>query len=399
MRIAVISSAFPCGTREAYLGAELEALRAHLGYAAVAPLRPDRTHAMEVGATTVLVQHPTAPSTYLLAFEALVRAPAHTLAALYEVLTAPRTLRAKLKNLAIFPRALALARRFAREGVDHVHAYWLSAPATAALVVSRVNDVPWSATAHRWDIFEDNMVAQKVADARFVRTISERGRAALARMVPGQEKKIEVVRLGSALTAQAAARPRRDTTNLLCAAAFVSTKGHADLLDAFARAHAADSSLHLTLAGSGPLLMAMRARVEKMACRAAVSFRGHVEHCVLLRELTLGHYDAVILASHDDGVREMEGVPSILIEASSLGVACIATLSGAVGELLDERSAFLAAPQNAPALARAILDATEPGERDARARRAADRTRRLHDPSRTAATIAGLIAGAQGGAA
>lgn len=399
MRIAVISSAFPCGAREAYLGTELDALRVHFTYVAVAPLRPQWKHPADTGGATLVLARAAAPSTLLLALGALARAPKQSLRALRDVLSAPRTLRAKLKNLAIFPRALALAERFAQERIDHVHAYWISTPATAALIVARVNDIPWSVTAHRWDIFEDNMVARKVASARFVRAISERGRAALARMAPGMEKKIIVVRLGTALTEHASTPPLREATHLLCAAAFVPTKGHADLLEAFARAHAVDASLHLTLAGSGPLLATMRARAERLSCRAAVTFRGHVHHRTLLRELALGHYDAVVLASRDDGVREMEGIPSILVEASSLGIACIATLSGSVGELLDADSAFLAQPQDPQALALALLDATDARERDLRARRAAQRTRRLHDASRNAARIAGLIAGAHGGAA
>jgi len=396
MRVAVISSAFPCGRREPYLSAELAALRPHVGYLAIAPLRPESVPKQDFAGAALVLQRPWSLSTFVLALAAFCRAPRASLSAFVEVVCAPNTPALKVKNAVIFPRALALAERFHRERIEHVHSYWLSTPATAAFVISRVNAISWSSTAHRWDIFENNMVAEKARSARFVRAISERGRSALAALAPSVAEKFVIVRLGSALQSASAADVRRGAVRLLCAAAFVSTKGHEDLLAAFERAYAQHPALELTLAGAGPLESSIRSRARALACADAIVFRGYLDHAQLLRELAAGHYDAVVLASRDDGVREMEGVPAILIEASSLGIACISTRSGAVVELLDDESAFLAQPQDPAGLARAILDATEPGARRSRAARAAERTREMHDPARGATQIAGLLAGSGG---
>ncbi len=399
MRLAVISSAFPCGTGEPYLAAELAALHEHVSYLAVAPLRPERGVTRDACGATAVVQFPLDLVTLGRAAAAFRRAPRACFTALAEIIMAPRSVVAKIKNVAIFPRALALAERFHAERIDHVHAYWLSTPATAAYVVARVNRIRWSATAHRWDIFENNMIAEKAAASSFVRAISEAGRERLVALAPKSAEKFVLVRLGTALARSARARASRGSVRLLCAAAFVPTKGHDDLITAFARAHAVEPALHLTLAGTGPLEARIRARVATLPCRSAVAFRGYVEHERLLRELREDYYDAVILASRDDGVREMEGVPSILIEAASLGIACIATRSGSVGELLDADCAFTAPPNQPHLLSRAILDAVDVGERRARADRACERAQRLHDPERNAAQFAGLLAGPVGGTA
>lgn len=396
MRVAIISSAFPCGRREPYLSAELAALRPHVEHLTVAPLRPERVRQQDLGGAALVLQRPWSPSTLLLATAAFRRAPRASIGAFVEVVRAPRALSAKLKNAVIFPSALAIAERLHREGTDHVHSYWLSAPATAALVISRVNAITWSSTAHRWDIFEDNMIAQKAASARFIRAISERGRAALAALAPALAQKIVVIRLGSALEGRSRNGARRSAVRLLCAAAFVPTKGHVDLLAAFERAHSQHPWLELTLAGSGPLEGAVRARVRALACRDSIILRGYVDHAQLLRELSAGHYDAVVLASRDDGVREMEGIPAILIEASSLEIASIATRSGAIEELLNDESAFLAQPQDPESLANAMLDATDPQERRKRAICAARRAQEMHDPAQSATRIAGLLAGSMG---
>lgn len=391
MKVAVISSAFPFGRREPYLGAELAALRPHVADLAIAPLRPFGRQTEPLAGSALVLERPWSRRALLHAACAWRRAPRACLEALVEIVTTPRRLRVKLKNLWIFPQALALAERMAQHGIEHVHAYWLSAPATAALVVSRVNGIPWSSSAHRWDIFEDNMIARKADSARFVRAISEHGRTALAVRAPHAKEKISVVRLGTALRHAAATRSERRTVRLLCAAAFVKIKGHWDLVQAFERAYAHDGSLELTLAGCGPLEAPLRTYVSTLRCSGAIAFRGYLRHDVLLGEITAGHYDAVVLASRDDG-RNMEGVPAILIEAASAGVACVATTSGSVCELLDESSAFLARPGDVAGLAQAILAATEPAERSARAQRAFERTRRLHDPERTALQIARLLA-------
>jgi colanic acid/amylovoran biosynthesis glycosyltransferase len=378
MRLAIISSRFPYGNGEPYLKSEIASLRPHVDAIFVAPLRPK---GWVLG------------STWILAFRTIRRAPWKTVAAFFAVAAARARLRVKLKNLAIFPRALALAEQLRRERVDHVHAYWISAPATAAYVVARVNGITWSSSAHRWDIFEENMLAEKVRSAAFVRTISERGKNELLRRVPGSEEKIVVVRLGTALagTGTAPLCRRCRTFRMLCAAAFRPVKAHDDLLQAFAIAHKIDPSLRLDLCGAGPLEGRIKREISTLACADAILMRGYVPRSQLLRELARGEYDAVVLASRDDGVSLMEGVPSILIEAASLGVACIATKSGAVTELLDSSSAFLAPAGRPLLLANAMLAARDDDERRRRSARARKRSRLLHDPASSASRLAGLL--------
>ncbi len=391
MRVAVISARFPCGHHEPYLAAELAAVRSRVEHLAVAPLRPGRNAAQDAGGARVILQYPYSGKSIALAFATLRRAPRETLALLAALLRARSRPLVKMKNLAVFSRSLALAEVFRRDRIDHVHAYWLSTPATAAWIVARINGIPWSATAHRWDIFEDNLIAEKARSASFVRAISERGRWELAKRAPEFAEKFVVVRLGTAISEASASRRNSASLQLLCAAAFVPTKGHADLLEAFAQAHARNAALRLTLCGEGPLEAEMRARAAALPCSEAIVFRGYVEHLQLLREMTDGRYDAVVLASRDDGVREMEGVPSILIEAASLGIACVSTRSGAIGELLDDESGFLAQPGEPQNLARAIVDACDAPERERRAGRGCERARRLHDPARSAGEFAALI--------
>jgi colanic acid/amylovoran biosynthesis glycosyltransferase len=101
-------------------------------------------------------------------------APDQVAAALRSLLRS-RSLAVALKNLAVVPKALWLADLAVRWRADHIHCHWAGTTATMAMVASRLCGVPWSLTAHRWDIVENNLLAAKAKSASFVRFISEDG--------------------------------------------------------------------------------------------------------------------------------------------------------------------------------------------------------------------------------
>ena len=64
------------------------------------------------------------------------------------------------RNAVILPLATAVAAAASDEGgYDHVHAHWLSHTSTCALAVSRLTGTPFSITAHRWDVYVENLFA------------------------------------------------------------------------------------------------------------------------------------------------------------------------------------------------------------------------------------------------
>jgi colanic acid/amylovoran biosynthesis glycosyltransferase len=80
-----------------------------------------------------------------------------------------------LKNLIVVAKGLWLGHLARSWRAVHIHAHWATVPATVALIASEVSGVPWSLTAHRFDISEDNLLGTKVGKACFVRAISQRG--------------------------------------------------------------------------------------------------------------------------------------------------------------------------------------------------------------------------------
>src|SRR5262249_25704898 len=139
------------------------------------------------------------------------------------------------KNVAVFPKGLWLGRRLRALHVDHLHAHWASTSSTMALIASDVSGVPWSLTAHRWDIRENNLLQIKASKACFIRAISRRGARSLAAQAVVSGERLLVLHMGIALPGPSRTPPwQAESTDLavVCIADFVEVKGHRCLVDA-----------------------------------------------------------------------------------------------------------------------------------------------------------------------
>ncbi len=424
MRLGLVSATYPFGTKEPYLDTELRALAPSLGGIVVYPAAPQSTSRGFDDIPGEIVRLSLfAPATLALALRAAARHPRRAVAALAALLGDRYPARVKLKNLAVLPKGLALAAIAERMRLDHLHAYWLSTPATVAWIAARVARIPFSASAHRWDVYENNLAARKLRDARFVRTVSERGRRDLLALTGADPAKVHVVRLGVALPnaprdasassggSEAMARPDAERMvvdeagatrsgeapplRILCAAALVDVKDHRTLIAALAILRERGIAFRCTLAGAGPLREAIAQAIADAGLGERVVLAGQIRHDELLRRLDDGEFDAAVLTSAERGGGLMEGVPVALIEAMAAGCVVVATDSGSIGELVDAETGLLVPHSDPPAIADALARlAREPALR-ARLRAAASaRVRERFDVQRTAAALRVLLAAA-----
>jgi glycosyltransferase involved in cell wall biosynthesis len=256
-----------------------------------------------------------------------------------------------------------------RRRIQHVHAYWASTPATVAYAVAMLNDIPWSFTAHRWDIYENNLLADKVRHAVFVRAISERARATvLERVDPTYAHKVTALHLGVARASTFAFESARPFT-VLCAANLEPVKGHSTLIRALRLLAERGIDVRCVLAGDGSLRGGLEDAVRAGGLSHRVTFAGAVPHKTLLHDLASGAYDVAVLASIETKAGLHEGIPAFLMEAMAAGVPCIATRTGSIAELIDARCGVLVEQRDAQALA----DAIERLAHDGAARRALGR--------------------------
>lgn len=393
--LLVVTSRFPFGSQEAYLGAELSELLRHFERVAVVPVRPPQgpaRHSVPPGVEVL-------PWPLLDARIALRAALTLGLRPFASARVLSETFRSRdpgrLKNLAVAVKALALAHWARQNGYGHVHAYWMSTPSTVAMLAARLGGASWSAAAHRWDIYERNAFDVKQRSVAFVRAISDRGASDLRERMPLLNDRVIPLRLGIVVPSLAPSTPEWSKEfHLVCPAALVEVKGHTVLFSALDVLRRRGVPVRCTLYGSGPLLDSLRCSAIELGLERVVRFGGFIAQETLHDAYRTGRFAAVVLASRADGEKMMEGLPSALLEAMAFGVPVVATDSGSIGELLDGRSGHLVPAGDPARLADALYDVfINPEAARARARHAHAVVADRHDVRKQMHALAAAVQG------
>ncbi len=145
---------------------------------------------------------------------------------------------------------------------------------------------------------------------------------------------------------------------VICIAATIrSWKGHAILLDAFARLAESHPDAHLLIVGDGPMRADIEARAKALPARRRIHFTGHSERV----EDQLAASDVFALPSWAN-----EGVPQAIMQAMALELPVVSTPIGAIDEaLIDGETGLMVPPRDPLALAEALGRLADDPERRA----------------------------------
>jgi glycosyltransferase involved in cell wall biosynthesis len=391
MKLAYITALFPFAHAEQFFEAEVRSLAQRVSVVVIATRPPSATVRYANLGADALYLPLFGPRVLVLALREALRSPWRALAAFAGVAFGKSSLRARAVNLAAFPKALATAHELRRLGIEHVHAAWLTTPATVAWVASRMTDIPFSITAHQHDIFSGNLLAAKVAAARFTRVISDRNRSALVAQLPPQlAARCVTAHLGVAVPAEVVV-PAARTPRILCSARLCSWKGHRYLLEALAQLRDRGIGFTCDLAGDGELRAEVAQAIDRLALGDLVRMLGNVPHPDVVAALDRGDYDLFALASTErEG--EHEGIPVAAMEAMAAGVPVVSTITGSLPELVSSGEGILVAQRDPVALAAALETLLgDPAARRIAGDRARHRVVTSFETATTTATLLDLI--------
>jgi len=279
--------------------------------------------------------------------------PVRTLRAMATI-SKSRTAAIAAKNLAVLPKALWLAGVAREWGAEHIYSHWAGTTATLAMIASAVSGVPWSFTAHRWDVVENNLLREKVESARVARFISEDGMRMAKGLGIGRATNARVLVMGVALPAEAGAQRQGAWHIVVCPARLVEVKGHRFLLEAWRILRSRGVHGELWLAGDGELRPHLESFIQSLGLQNSVKILGTLPHERLLRIYKEIPISAVVLASANLGNGLHEGIPVALIEAMGYGIPVVATATGGTPELVKPGTGLLVPPGDALALANAL---------------------------------------------
>ncbi|PTL34896.1 hypothetical protein CLG94_12420 [Candidatus Methylomirabilis limnetica] len=361
LRVAVFTSQAPWGKSESFVLTEIAELRRLVEAVLVIPVRPGSAlfHgelARRIGQYTIRLP---VINPMILGYVAAATlwSPRRVGQAFAEIIKGATSFRVLMKNLAVFPKAVYVARLIRQFGAHHIHAHWASVPATMALVVSRLTGVSWSFTAYRWDIAEDNLLRAKLLSASFARVASLGGQNEILDITGVREcQTLFTIHTGTEVLEDGGALCLRSDRefSIGCMANLVEKKGHCYLIEACRLLQQRGWRFICHIVGDGPLRESLEALVREYGLHECVRLWGAIPHDEVIRMLRRREIDLVVLPSIHTMNGEREGIPNVLVEALAHRVPTISTTTGEIPELLGDGAGVLVKPADAGALADAI---------------------------------------------
>jgi colanic acid/amylovoran biosynthesis glycosyltransferase len=261
------------------------------------------------------------------------------------------------KSLVLVPYAIWLGERLKLRGISHVHAHWATYPTTAAYLIKEWCGIPYSFTAHAYDIYMiDRMLPAKLADATFVVTCARTNRDYL---VAGAEEsvaaRVHVNYHGADLARFSPLRHQRGARYRVMSCGWLKEyKGFHFLLDAIALLVERGIDATLDLAGDGPQKPFLERKVRELGISDRITFHGFVGHdrlADLYRAADAFALPSIVMGSYG----RQDVIPNVLAEAMAVGIPVVGTRIGGVAELVDDGdSGLLVSERDATGLADAL---------------------------------------------
>ncbi len=260
------------------------------------------------------------------------------------------------KNVIFFPKAVYLADFVRREGIDHIHAYWATYPASVAYVASQITKRPFSFTGHAHDIYlNTTSLKRKITKAKFVATCTEKNKEYLKQIASGafrsrgvpprrppgrmpglrEGEKILVIHHGIDLEKFAGTRKARaeqsETIEILSVGTLQWHKGFEHLIKALSKLKERAVRFHATIIGGGPLAEDLQRHIRFLKLQDVVTMTGPLK-----QDQVIPYYkqaDIKVLMAQPEW---HWGIPNVFIEALAAKVAVVTTRFGSVEELIED---------------------------------------------------------------
>jgi glycosyltransferase involved in cell wall biosynthesis len=260
-----------------------------------------------------------------------------------------------------FAQALVLTYELPAD-VIRLHAHFLHTPASVTRYASGLSGRPWSCSAHARDIWTtpDWEISEKLEDLDWLTVCTEVGRNQLATLASAPER-IELAYHGQdfdrfppspAKGSHRDGNDENDPVVILSVGRAVEKKGFDVLLRALARL---PGRLHWRFVhiGGGIGLPALQRQADTLGLGHRITWMGPQAHDTVFK--TYRAADLFVLPCRIAGDGDRDGLPNVLVEAQSQGLACVSTRVSAVSELIEDGvNGLLAAPDDEMALAGAL---------------------------------------------
>lgn len=283
------------------------------------------------------------------------------------------------------------------QGVEHLHAHFASDATTAAMLAGRATGIPFSFTAHAKDIFhqevDTQLLRQKIAEARFVVTVSDFNRRHLVELA-GVAAADKIVRLYSGIDLErfrANFSTPREPGLILSVGRLQEKKGFQHLIQACRHLQDWGQSFQCQIVGEGLEREALARQISDLGLQDRVVLAGAQPQEQIIE--TLQRATLLVLPCVISATGDRDALPTVLLEAMAVGLPVISTNLVGIPEVVEHgRTGLLVPAGDAMALAGAVQEILQKPEWQAsfgRAGRA--RVEKLFDLRKNVPVLRGLF--------
>lgn len=331
-------------------------------------------------------------------FETLIMHPVRFLTTMwFAFLMGRHSDRGILNHLFYFIEACLLKKWMDEKKVEHVHAHFGTNPAAVVLLAWRLGGPPYSFTVHgpeEFDKPEFISLGEKIRHSVFVVAISSYGRSQLYRWVEDSNwEKIKVVHCGlDSEFHEFSTIPANYSYNIVCVGRLCEQKGQLLLVEAVAELVSDGESIHLTLAGDGPMRSEVEEKIARHQLEPNITITGWISSARVREEILNAR--ALVLPSF------AEGLPVVIMEAMALQRPVLSTYVAGIPELVKPgENGWLVPAGDAGILKDAIYKVlhTRHSELDRLGENAREKVLARHDIDTEAGKLLGLFESSRAG--
>jgi glycosyltransferase involved in cell wall biosynthesis len=260
-----------------------------------------------------------------------------------------------------FAQALVMAREMPAS-VEHYYAHFMHTPSSVCYYASIVNRQSWSVSAHAKDIWtiSERELRKKLAASDWVVTCTAANASYLSSLSSVADR-VSLLYHGLDFSrfdrndAPATGRDGSDADDavrLISVGRAVDKKGYEVLLAALAEL---PSTLcwRFVHIGGGELLEALQAQARDLALEDRIEWLGALPQTDVLAQYR--EADLFVLPSKISADGDRDGLPNVLMEAQSQGLACLSTnISGIPELIIHAESGWLVEQKDCRGLAEAL---------------------------------------------
>jgi glycosyltransferase involved in cell wall biosynthesis len=260
-----------------------------------------------------------------------------------------------------FGQAAVLAAEWP-DGAEWIHAHFIHTPASVAAYASQITGIGWTCSAHAKDIWTspDWELQGKLVSTRWTVTCTHSGFDHLSRL--GGPKSnvhlsyhgLDLARFGpfEGSRSRRNGSDREDPVRILSVGRAVEKKGYDILLKALSLLPG-DLHWRFEHIGDGDRIAGLKMLADELGIAEKIVWKGALDQKDVLAGYHVADIFALACRITDDGDRD--GLPNVLVEASSQGLMSVSTNISGVPELLvDGQNGLLVPPEDPQALASAM---------------------------------------------